>query len=102
MSTARRLNIKLNRSVDFGSWHETDHQRCPQFGRYRGESRHGVPISVANDLGCVKNVIASVTIKRGATVLYARYGRLLYPALPSYLPFGNHRFHSPCIEPKRR
>jgi hypothetical protein len=34
------------------------------------------PISVANDLGCVKNVIASGTIKRGATVLYARHGRL--------------------------
>ena len=22
-------------------WHETDLSRCPQFGRYRGESGHG-------------------------------------------------------------
>jgi hypothetical protein len=23
------------------TWHETDMAQCPQFGRYRGESRHG-------------------------------------------------------------
>ena len=23
------------------TWHETDLPRCPQFGRYRGESGHG-------------------------------------------------------------
>jgi len=22
-------------------WHQPDHQRCPQFGHYRGESGHG-------------------------------------------------------------
>ena len=27
--------------ADFRVWHETDLQRCPQFGRYRGESGHG-------------------------------------------------------------
>jgi len=26
---------------DFRFWHETDLPRCPQFGRYRGESGHG-------------------------------------------------------------
>ena len=26
---------------DFRRWHEPDLPRCPQFGRYRGESGHG-------------------------------------------------------------
>ncbi len=26
---------------DVRFWHEPDHQRCPQFGRYRGDSGHG-------------------------------------------------------------
>src|ERR1700730_9832596 len=26
---------------DVAYWHETDLPRCPQFGRYRGESGHG-------------------------------------------------------------
>ena len=34
------------------------------------------PAGAPNDLGCVKNAVVSGTIKRGATVLYARYGRL--------------------------
>jgi hypothetical protein len=29
------------RSSDVGLWYETDLPRCPQFGRYRGESGRG-------------------------------------------------------------
>jgi hypothetical protein len=28
--------------IDVAYWHETDLPRCPQLGRYREESRHGV------------------------------------------------------------
>jgi hypothetical protein len=36
-----RTSLYRRRSCWVLFWHEPDHQRCPQFGRYRGESGHG-------------------------------------------------------------
>ena len=40
-SAARQPGTQPPQRADFRSWHEPDHQRCPQFARYREETGHG-------------------------------------------------------------
>ena len=40
-SLAARAGTRFIKEAHDCSWHETDLPRCPQFGRYRGESGHG-------------------------------------------------------------
>jgi hypothetical protein len=40
-SQARPFAAKWSNERDFRCWHEPDLQRCLQFGRYRGKTRHG-------------------------------------------------------------
>jgi len=35
-ASERYLAADDNSPTDVACWHEPDHQRCPQFGRYRG------------------------------------------------------------------